>query len=84
MILFLRLIRALFGLIAGQIFIHYLLVLVSRISSMMEDEKFELVPMLPISVVCFLAFILIRILIHYLHKKKYGVLHPKLRNLWHL
>ncbi len=84
MIFFLRIIRALLGLLAGSAFIHFLLVPVSRVSSVMEDKALELLPNLSMLILGLLAFVLIRNLIHFLHKKKHGVIHPKLENLWHL
>ncbi|MCP4976599.1 MAG: hypothetical protein GY931_10595 [Maribacter sp.] len=84
MILILRIIRALFGLMAGSILIYFLLIPASRVSSVMEDKALELMPNLPVLILGFFAFVLIRKLIHYLHKKKYGVPHPKLENVWHI
>ncbi len=84
MIFLLRIIRALFGLIAGSTFIHFLLVSASRVSTVMEDKALELIPNLPMLILSILAFVLIRKTIHYLHMKKCGILHPKLERLWHL
>ncbi len=72
------------GLIAELAFIHFLLVPASRSSSVMEDKTLELLPNLSMLILGLLAFVLIRKLIHYLHKKKHGVLHSKLESLWHL
>ncbi len=64
MIVCLRIIRAIFGLMAGSALIHFLLVPASRVSSVMEDKVLELIPNLPMLILGFLAFVLIRSLIH--------------------
>ncbi len=84
MIIILRIIRAIFGLIAGSILTYFLLVPASRVSPVMEDRALELMPHVPVFIFGLLAFVLVREYIHYLHKKKYGVPHPKLESLWHI
>ncbi len=84
MISVLRIIRALFGFIGALGLLHFLFVPASRLSPIVEDETLDIFPNLLMLVLGFVAFIAIRELIQYLHRRKYGVAHPKLERIWNL
>ena len=83
MIITLRIIRAFFGLVAGSGAIHFILVISSVFSTVLEEEL-KILPNALMLIIGLVVFVLIRKLIHYLHHRKHGEQHPKLVNPWQL